>query len=401
MSGYHDARAVTNSPLSHPRYDDGSYVRTNRSVLSVIEIVDTGLVWRNPKPYLRAAHTWHPCVNHLGDGRLVATFDIGQAVESLDYRTSFAHSDDEGRTWSDPQRMLAEPVCERATSHSVRVGLMDNGELFGMGGLMYRDDPEAGIINHESLGMGEMDVIRTRSADGGRTWGVAQIVKMPLVGPAFEVCHAPMALRDGRWLWPAATWRDWNGDAAGGMRAIAVVSEDQGATWGDHLEVMDDYANGVFHWEQSMIELADGRLLAICWRYHEPSGRSVPNHFAISADGRTFDEPRACGFNGETAKLTRLNDGRILCLYRHAERSGLWANVSEIDGDDWINQDEAPVWQGATSAMRGVDTGGDELSALKFGFPSSTLLSNGEVFAVFWCTEDCVNNIRWVRLRTT
>jgi hypothetical protein len=27
-----------------------------------------------------------------------------------------------------------------------------------------------------------------------------------------------------------------------------------------------------------------------------------------------------------------------------------------------------------------------------------TLLPGGEVFAVFWCQEDCINNVRWVRL---
>ena len=46
----------------------------------MIESVETGIVWRNPNPHLRAAHTWHPCVNRLSDGTLLATFDIGQAV---------------------------------------------------------------------------------------------------------------------------------------------------------------------------------------------------------------------------------------------------------------------------------------------------------------------------------
>lgn len=367
----------------------------------MIETVETGIVWRNPKPHLRAAHTWHPCVNRLSDGTLLATFDIGQAVESLDYRTYFAHSSDEGRTWTDPQPLLPDPVHERPTSHSVRAGLMDNDELFAMGSIGYREDPDVGTVNHKTLGYGEMDVVCTRSTDGGHTWTPARIVNMPLVGPGFETCHAPVALRDGRWLWPAATWKGWDGDAPNSMKAIAAVSSDRGQTWPTYIDVMDDFANGIIHWEQSLIELPDGRLMSICWRFDERAGRSRPNHFAISADGRTFDTPRECGLNGQTAKLTLLSDGRVLCLYRHDQKPGLWANVSEIKADDWINLDEAVLWQGAASGMRGEGASGEELSALKFGFPSTTILPNGDVLAVFWCCEDCIHNIRWVRLRIT
>jgi hypothetical protein len=162
---------------------------------------------------------------------------------------------------------------------------------------------------------------------------------------------------------------------------------------------MDDYANGIIYWEQSLVELSGGRLLAVAWAVDEPSGRTLPSVYALSEDGRTFSRPRLNGMHAQTAKLVQLPDGRILCLYRAHERSGLWAELAEIDGDRWIRVDEARLWTGAPSGMTGQNNTAEELSGLKFGYPSMTLVPNGDVLAVFWCCENDVHNIRWLRLR--
>jgi hypothetical protein len=59
---------------------------------------------------------------------------------------------------------------------------------------------------------------------------------------------------------------------------------------------------------------------------------------------------------------------------------------------------ETPVWRGLASGMKGERSSSDELSALKFGYPSMTRLPGGDVLALFWCLEECIHNIRWVRL---
>jgi len=56
-------------------------------------------------------------------------------------------------------------------------------------------------------------------------------------------------------------------------------------------------------------------------------------------------------------------------------------------------------WQGAASCMTGATESADELAALCFGYPSLKQLSDSDVFVVFWCVEDLVSNIRWLRLR--
>jgi hypothetical protein len=363
----------------------------------MLECVETGLVYRNPKPHLKSVHAWHPSLVPLADGSLLAGFDLGEAVESLDYRTYTARSLDGGHTWDAPRPLFHDPGPRRST-HSVRLGRVGDGTVVGFGGRFYRDDPEEGLTNRANLGYVPMDLILLRSRDGGATWDGPTTLAPPLVGPAFEVCHRVVELADGRWLAPTSTWKGWAGDAPHGMQAIALVSRDRGRSWPEWVTVIDQYDQGVVSWEQGLTQLADGRLLAVVWSFDERSGRSLPNRYAVSADGRRFGPPRENGLRGETAKLLTLADGRVLCLYRRLDRPGLWANLVRLDGDEWVNLAETPVWRGPASGMKGEGRAGDELSALKFGFPSMVQLPGGDVLALFWCVEECIHNIRWARL---
>ena len=40
-----------------------------------------------------------------------------------------------------------------------------------------------------------------------------------------------------------------------------------------------------------------------------------------------------------------------------------------------------------------------QMSTLRFGCPNVQRLTSGDIFVVFWCVEDCVSNVRWLRLR--
>ena len=94
-----------------------------------------------------------------------------------------------------------------------------------------------------------------------------------------------------------------------------------------------------------------------------------------------------------------MGDDRILCLFRRQDGSGLWANLARLEGDQWTNLAETLLWQGAVSGVRGSENIADELSALKFGFPSMIRMPGGDVLAVFWCVEDGLGSIRWLKIR--
>lgn len=366
----------------------------------MLECRATGLVYRNPAPHLRAVNAWHPTVVRLDSGELLAAFDLGQGAESLDYRTYTARSNDEGQSWTSPVPLCPEPKPgERRSTHSIRLSRTADGTIVGFGGRYYRDNPEEGLVNRVNLGFVPMDLLWIQSRDEGKTWIGPKTIAPPLVGPAFEICHPPLELRDGRWLAPTATWRGWDGSEPNGMQAIALVSSDRGQSWPEYLRVMNGTAEKTLYWEQSIVELPDHRLLAIAWAFHERTGETSPNPYAISTDGKTFSDRRPSGLHGQTAKLISLGDGRILCVYRRHDKPGLWGNLSKIDGDTWLNLAELPLWQGASSGMSGQDSAGHELSSLKFGFPTLIRLPDGDVFVVFWCHEDSINCVRWLRIR--
>lgn len=363
----------------------------------MIKLAEAGIVYRNPRAHLESVHAWHPSVVRTTDGELISTFDLASAGESFDYHTCLSRSSDGGRTWSAPVRLFHDPET-RPSTHSVRIGAVSDGQIVGFGARFHRDDPNEGLVNRANLGYVPMDLFLLRSHDAGQTWNGPQPIEPPLVGPSFELCHRIVELADGRWLAPTSTWRGWNGDAPNGMQAIALVSHDRGKTWPEYLSVADQRDRGVVSWEQGLAQLPDGRVVAIVWSFEESTGTSLPNRYTISTDGRTFSQPQENGMRGETAKLHSLPDGRLLCLYRRLDKPGLWANLVRIDGDEWINVEEIPVWQGARSGMSGQRSSGDELGALKFGYPSMATLPDGKVMAVFWCVEDCLHIIRWAQI---
>lgn len=363
----------------------------------MIKCISSGLVYRNPRPELRAVHAWHPSIVAFDDGELVATFDLGQGPESLDYATYVSRSLDGGNSWQEPQRMFAAPPAEN-TTHSLRVSRLKDGRLTGLGGLFHRAGPDEGLINQDNLGYCPMNLVTAISSDRGRTWSAPAKIDPPLVGPAFEACSPIRELSDGRWLAPMSTWKGRDGAAPNGMQAVALVSHDQGRTWPEYMPIMNGYDQGVIHWEQSLAELPGGRLLVVAWAYHEPSGETRPSPYAIAVDGKTFSPARLTGYLGQTAKILCLADGRILCLYRSNDGSGLRGCLARIDGEQWITLSDTVLWDGAPSGMEGKGPAGAQLSALRFGYPSLVQLASGEVFAVFWCSEDCINNIRWLRL---
>src|SRR5436190_16697126 len=92
---------------------------------------DTGLVYRNSRPHLRSVHAWHPTVVGLDDGTMLCAFDLGEAVESLDYRTYASRSTDGGKTWSSPAAVFTDNGKRLATS-LVRISRSKEGTPLGL-----------------------------------------------------------------------------------------------------------------------------------------------------------------------------------------------------------------------------------------------------------------------------
>lgn len=186
------------------------------------------------------------------------------------------------------------------------------------------------------------------------------------------------------------------------MKAIALVSHDRGQTWPEYVDVMNGVAENVLYWEQKVIDLGEGRLLAVCWTHDLNAGADRRVHYAISTDnGRSFGPPRPTGLHGQTSTPITLGDGRLVCVYRRTDKPGLWASYARIAGDAWVNEAELGLWGNVEAGAANI-VGGENLSraftTLKFGLPAGLVMPDGQVFVAFWCVEDCLYVIRWCRI---
>ena len=141
--------------------------------------------------------------------------------------------------------------------------------------------------------------------------------------------------------------------------------------------------------------------MAVAWVYDDVVHKDRPNYYALSKDGgKTWSKPISTGLIGQTLTPFLLDDNRILSVYRRMDKPGLWANLSHLEGDEWVNDSCEPLWGNQAS---GLTTSSENMShnfnVLRFGAPCITRLSDGTIFIAFWCYKDCVSVIRWFKFR--
>lgn len=367
-----------------------------------LEVVETGVVYRNPLPHVYARHAYFPSVVLLENGELLAAYSIGQAFESADLHTVLSRSTDQGSTW-EYQGRLYDGTKDRITSDTCRLSLGSSGEVIAYVMRHDRSRENVGFLNPDNIGFVEVEQLLFRSSDGGHTWSEPQVIDPPLVGPAFEMNSSIVTLRNGAWLLPTSTWRGFDGYCPNGMKAVAFVSNDEGNTWPTHLDMMVDPEDHLIFWESKIIELSDGRILSAAWVYDQQRKQDRDNHFVISKGAgldSSFTEPRSCGLKGQTLNLIELAPDRILTVYRRIDEPGLWANLSRMDGEEWVNEAQYPLWGtdriGLTSHSASMAA---DFAVLKFGAPAFCRLASGDIGVYFWAEEDGISHIHRIHLR--
>ena len=365
------------------------------------EVLGSGLIYRNPKPYLCSIHAYWPDLVMLDDGELLCSVSLASAFESIDCRGALCRSRDNGQNWQ-LQGYYYEHPTDRTYSSTCRVSKMSDGSLIGVGGLFDRSNPEIGLSNPEAeFGFVDTYPFIVRSTDGGYSWTEPNIFETPFNGSPLEICSPIVECPDGHWLWPTSLWPMFDGACPYGMKAVALVSYDKGETWPEYVTIMDRFDEGIIHWEQKIIRLDGKRMLSMCWTYDRTKNADLPISYAISEDGgRSFNPPKSTGILGQTCRPIYLGEGGILTAYRGSDKPGLWVNISKLDGDDWISLLDVPLWGAEVAGL--VDTEGsktEQFQRLKFGYPSLLRLSEDEYPLCFWAVEDCISNIRWFRLR--
>jgi sialidase-1 len=368
---------------------------------NVLKNVTTGVLFKNPKPHVRSVHAYFPSVAALPNGELLATYTLAEAFEAVNARLHVSRSSDDGKTWQAEGPMFADMAARSYVSEFGKTSVSPDGEVITN---IVRHDrsehPDEGLTNAANLGFVPLEILIGRSSDGGRSWGQPSVVRPPLVGPSFELCSSVTFLRDGRWILPTSTWMDWNGNLPNGNRMVAFVSSDRGRTWPKYLDVMHSPDDNLIFWESKIVELTDGRLVAVAWCYDRQANADRPNQYAVSRDGgATWSAPQSMGLLGQTLTPCQLPDDRIVCFYRRMDQPGLWAVVSHLEGDRWVNEAQQPLWghRSTSGETKMEDNMVETFHGLKFGAPSVVRLPDGNILMAFWCYEENISVIRWFR----
>ena len=120
--------------------------------MTEIEILNTGILYRNPKPHVHSVHAYFPSVVRLSSGELLASVVLGEAFEAANLTPCICRSYDGGETWS-----LEGEICPRLPGHltsaGARLTALPNGDVVAF---LVRSDrsghPEEGLTNPETLG---------------------------------------------------------------------------------------------------------------------------------------------------------------------------------------------------------------------------------------------------------
>ncbi len=369
--------------------------------MTTLQRLDSGVIYRNPKPHLRSLHAYFPWVTVLPSGDLLASFQVGSAFEAADAHCELARSSDGGQTWVQEGPLYPGTGPAHPTSDCLKVTCdRQAGVVVAFGTRFDRSDPEAAICNEATGGILPMDVLVARSHDEGHTWSDLTPLATPLPGP-FEAQAPVCVLADGPWIVPMSTWRAWDGSHPNGDKAIALISEDKGDTWGGPVTVMLDPDEKLVFWEMRLCELEPGRVLALAWAHDKTRALDIENQYAISEDGgRSFLPFSPAGIPGQSICPLYLGDGRVLITYNHRYgEPGVRARVARVEPAGLVTEAELVLWgvgaEGSGAAREHDKSMVREMSSFKFGQPSPHRLPDGTILTVHWCVDDCVGEIRW------
>lgn len=308
----------------------------------------------------------------LDNGDIIAVFYAGYGHVSLpndEYpnggRICMVRSQDDGRTWSEPE-VVYDDEFDNRDSHISQ--LSDGTVMISFFSLRANPDDETGYAF-----MGSPQIIR--SFDNGKTWeSESQFIEMD--GEDWA-CSAPVReLADGTCLLPVyhqGKERAWGG---------VVRSHDKGRTWSKVIPIGKE--SGLFlPAETDIIQLQDGTLYAALRAVHE---EGIHMHYSRSEDlGLSWSPVQDIGFFGHAPHFTRLRSGGIVLTYR-GFLSPEWSTVHTALR---ISYDEAQTWSDhyTVDSCRGAYT-------------STVELSDNAILVVYY--EEGENSaIRTARLRIT
>lgn len=368
-----------------------------------LEIVDAGVVYRNPQPGYQYNFACHSHVTVISATELLCAFQRGQALYSVDSVCVRSRSKDGGKTWVEEGEIFDQSGDDRPYSyHGPYVTRLPDGVLVAIACRMDRSDPAAPLFNEKTAGMVQADTVLVRSADHGVTWSKLEVLNLPkYVTPTSPI----VVLKDGRWFASFDQWHAYEAPGPYRPRTVGLFSNDGGRSWRDAVQFADGGALGKGYWHGRMVRLRDDRLFTLFWTGAMNPPGSLPLHACFgSTDGRDWIMPVPTNIPGQTNWPVDFGQGRMVAIYtvREGNEPGFYVTSSTDGGITWDLEKQLKVWDAAGRDKIGVhslDAYPRSHDTIAFGAPTAVQLPDGDVFFSFWCTEMSVTQIRYARVR--
>lgn len=377
---------------------------------TALELVDKGVIFRNPLPGHRVINAFYPDTLVLPGGEWICVLRVGGALYSPDGMLEIFRSPDQGKTW---QRQ--GPVRDR--KRDSKPYNYCEGYLTPMrdGSIVLRmlrwdvSDPERFAFNAKTSGLLPFELSFMRSTDQGRTWSEPVISEVHSHFPGQEPAGygRVIELADGTWFHCFETWKTYDDAGPFDLNPYGLFSKDGGRTWGGKVQIATGKERNRSYSHGQPITLRDGRLLIAYWAAEAQLQKYFDLHIVTSTDGsaKKWTEPRPTGIPGQSNCPIELSPGRMLVIYTHRENTdqpGIKVVSSRDGGQTFDLSNPLVVWDAYGKESLGVarsSTYPSSHDAIAYGAPKITRLDDHHAIAGFWCTQGADTHCRWCLIR--
>lgn len=239
-----------------------------------------------------------------------------------------------------------------------------------------------------------------KSKDGGKTWTEPiEVNASPMASSSLSAyaCGGSGAghiieLPDGGLLMPLDGTMSPNKEVGIGTetsRCFLLRSDDGGDNWEYWATVGFDSASIIHFMEPGMTRLSDGRLVCLMRTHHKPYRQDNMWFTWSNDDGITWSPPKRTSLWGYPAAMKQLKDGRVLAVYGYRKDPwGVKGCISE-DGVTWDIKNEFTIREGgvpkpkAGSGARSLQDTYIYGQYWHIGYPSVTQLEDGTIVAAY------------------
>ena len=347
-------------------------------------------VFENKLPQLKSRQAMFPYLAQDSKDKILCTFVIGEAMESVDGTTYVAESLNGGQTWSEPVQIFDKKIEKPIVSDNCKITYLGGEKFICIGYAFPRHDYDLPIGNPITGGLLDDFVFYTKSNDGGKNWDGFNLINTNWKNST-EASAPITVLKNGDWVSPITGFPKWNGELIGRRCGRLLVSKDNGATWNDDVVCMEFDGDKVLCYEQRLCQLETGEIVVIAWNDDVETGEALNNHYTISYDnGNTFTKPKDTGVRGQASSICAIGGSKLFALHairKGSDRPGVYGYIVDLKDGDWNIKEEKLIWEPNSPIVKDKNMA-DIFSYLKFGQPSAIKLNNGNLMVVFWYCEN-------------